>query len=221
MSKTLETAVSKRTNTKLLVQLSLLVALEIIVSFTPLGSIPFGTTIVATTAHIPVIVAAILLGRKSGLFMGGIFGLLSFIVWTFYTPGVSTAMAFVFTPAYNVPGTDSGSPLSLLVVFLPRIILGLAAAELYRLFLKFDKSGHIACPAASVLASLIHSVLVLGMIYVFFGEAYAEVNGVEHGALLGAMGIVVVTNGLAEALLAAMITSALARILPALKKDIE
>lgn len=219
MSKSIEATALKRTNTKLLVQLALLVALEIILVFTPLASIPLGTAIVATTAHIPVIIAAIMLGRKSGIFMGGVFGVLSLIVWTVYTPPSSAAFAFTFTPAYNVPGTDSGSPLSLLVVLVPRIILGLAAAELYRVFMKFDKNGHIACPLASVLATLTHTVLVLGMIYVFFGRAYAEVNQIEYSALLGAMGVIVVTNGLLEALIAALITSALVRVVPVLKRD--
>ena len=211
------TAVSaKRVDTGLFVKLSLLFALEIIVAFTPLGSLPlFGTSIVATTAHLPVIVAAVLLGRKAGLFMGTVFGVLSFIVWSFYTP--SPAIAFAFTPVYPIPGTDSGSFLSLIVVIVPRVLLGLITAELYSLFKKLNL-GNIACPLACILATVLHTVMVLGSIYIFFGEPYAEANNIAYSALLGAMALVIATNGVFEAVLAAVFGTALSKIVPALEK---
>lgn len=65
--------------TKNIVTLSLLTAIEIIFAFTVLGSIPLGPGIVATLAHIPPIIAATLLGKKQGFYMGCVFGFLSLI----------------------------------------------------------------------------------------------------------------------------------------------
>ena len=65
-----------------MVQFSILLALEVIMCFTPLGSIPIGP-MVATLAMIPVILTGILLGVGAGAAMGFCAGLFSFIVWTF------------------------------------------------------------------------------------------------------------------------------------------
>ena len=75
-----------------MVQFSILLALEVIMCFTPLGSIPIGP-MVATLAMIPVILTGILLGVGAGAAMGFFAGLFSFIVWTFISPGPT---AFVF-----------------------------------------------------------------------------------------------------------------------------
>ena len=52
---------NKAFDTRKLVQLSLLAAMEIVLASTPLGYIPVGATR-ATTIHIPVIIGGILLG---------------------------------------------------------------------------------------------------------------------------------------------------------------
>ena len=58
-----------------MVQFSILLALEVIMCFTPLGSIPIGP-MVATLAMIPVILTGILLGVGAGAAMGFFAGLL-------------------------------------------------------------------------------------------------------------------------------------------------
>ena len=87
---------SSRNKILFLAQFSLLLAIEAIVCFTPLGSLPALGPIVATLSHIPVIITAVLLGTKAGAGMGFFFGLFSFLVWSFAPP--SPAIAFVFTP---------------------------------------------------------------------------------------------------------------------------
>ena len=51
-------------------QFGILLALEAIVCFTPLGSLPAIGPIVATLSHIPVIITAIVLGTGAGAAMG-------------------------------------------------------------------------------------------------------------------------------------------------------
>lgn len=209
---------SNRSKTVLLAQLGILIAIEAIIALTPLGSLPIGP-IVATLGHIPVIIAAIVLGTGAGTFMGFVFGLLSFLVWTFMTP--NALIAFVWTPAYAVPGTESGSVLSLLICFVPRIILGLSMGLLTKLLLKIDKKGYVAYPLAAVICTLLHTVLVLGGIYIFFGEPYAAAFGMEYSALFAGLLSVVATNGVVEAILAAVVAVAFAKVIPVIKKSIK
>ncbi|MCL2002593.1 MAG: ECF transporter S component [Oscillospiraceae bacterium] len=187
--------------TRVLTQFSILLAIEAIVCFTPLGSIPIGP-IVATLMYLPVVVTAILLGVKAGALMGFFSGLFSFLVWTFMPP--FPPMAFVFTPFYAV-GEFEGNVWSLVICFIPRILVGVAAGGVYALFSKKNVKPAVSCALSGVLGGLTATVLVLGGIYVFFGREYAVLNDVAHSALLGALGVVVLTNGLTEAALAGIV----------------
>jgi uncharacterized membrane protein len=121
-----------REKTLLLVQFSILLAIEAVVCFTPLGSIPLAPPlIVATLGMVPVIIAGILLGLWAGALMGLFAGLFSFIVWTFMPPSV---MAFVFTPFAPPIGDVHGNFWSLLICFAPRIGVGVVSACLFVLF---------------------------------------------------------------------------------------
>lgn len=198
---------SKSPNIRQMTQLAILLAIEIIIAFVPaLGSIPIGP-MVATTAHLPVIIAGVLLGVKGGAFLGFSFGLLSFIVNSFVTP---TITSFVYTPIVSV-GTVGGDYRSLIICFVPRILLGVVAALLYQWLSKLDKKGGWSYIVSGVVASLVHTVLVLMMIYFFFGSSYAAACSVPEELLLGAIGTVIGTNGLLEAALAAVITIAVAK----------
>ena len=64
--------------TRRLVQLAILVAIMLILAFTPLGYLKVGA-IEITFMTIPVVIGAILLGPPAGAFLGGVFGLTSFI----------------------------------------------------------------------------------------------------------------------------------------------
>ncbi len=199
-----------RTNTKKLVLLALLIAIEVIVAVTPLGSIPIGP-IVATVAHIPVIIAAVTMGTGAGAFMGFVFGLLSFLVWTFMPPTPITA--FAFTPAYA-----PGNFWSLVICFVPRILLGVVTALLCQLIGKWDKTGYVALPVSAVVGTLVHTFLVLGGIYVFFGEAYAAAVGASYDMLMGLILTTVATNGITEAILAGVLAVAIGKAVMAYSK---
>ncbi|HBT90992.1 MAG TPA: ECF transporter S component, partial [Ruminococcaceae bacterium] len=82
-----------------LAQFAMLLAIEAVVCFTPLGSLPAVGPLVATLGMVPVIITAIVMGTGAGSAMGAFAGLFSFLVWTFTPPPLSAPMAFVFTPA--------------------------------------------------------------------------------------------------------------------------
>lgn len=184
-----------------LVEFAVLLAIEAIVCFTPLGSVPMPGGMVATLSTVPVVVAALVLGTGAGAAMGLFFGLFSFLVWTFMPP--NPLFAFVFTPAYN-----GGNFWSLAICFVPRILAGVVAAASFRglsaLLGRHKNLELVGYALSGILGSLTNTVLVVGGIFVFFGPSYAKALGKAYDLLLGILGLTVVTNGLIEAALAAV-----------------
>ena len=186
-------------------ELALLSAILVILSFTPLGSIPL-PLVKATTSHIPVIIGAVILGPEAGLILGGLFGVVSVLRSTIM-PGIT---AFCFSPFIPVPGTDSGSFWALIVAFVPRILVGLFPALLIGWLAKRkvnSKVSYVICAAAG---SLTNTVLVLALIYVFFGQAYAAALSIDPAVLIGSLLTVVATNGVGELIVAVILVPAIA-----------
>ncbi|HOO25120.1 MAG TPA: ECF transporter S component [Clostridiales bacterium] len=192
-----------------LAQFSMLLAIEAIVCFTPLGSLPALGPVVATLSHIPVIITAILLGTGAGAAMGFFFGLFSLIVMTFTPPGPT---AFVFTPFYSV-GDFKGNLWSLVICFLPRILIGLVTGFTYlalsKAMKKYKNKNAIVYGVSGFLGSMTNTLLVLAGIYLFFGKSFASVIGVEYKLLLGVIGSIILTSGLPEAGLGAVLAYAI------------
>lgn len=192
----MRTSVSK--NTVRLAQFALLLALEAIVCFTPLGSLPAIGVVVATLGMIPVIITAVVMGTGAGALMGAFAGLFSFLVWTFMPP--NPIIAFVFTPAYSV-GASRGNFWSIVICFVPRILVGVVTGVCLKLFTRLHLKTVLAYSLSGVLGSLANTLLVLGGIYLFFGSGYASALGQNFGALPAILGLVILTNGLPEAFL--------------------
>ncbi len=111
-NKTQTTGSSVRT--RHMVQTAIFGVIIVIMAFTPfLGYIPLGFTR-ATIIHIPVILASLLMGPKTGALLGLLFGLTSFINNT-VNP---TVTSFVFTPFYSM-GEFSGGIGSVIICFVP------------------------------------------------------------------------------------------------------
>ena len=112
-------------------QLSLFIAIIALMAFIPfLGYIPLGFSR-ATIVHIPVILGSIILGPKNGAILGFVFGLTSFLVATF-TPDIT---AFAFTPFYSI-GNIHGNFFSLIICFVPRILVGIVPYYIYNFLCK-------------------------------------------------------------------------------------
>ena len=181
------------------------------------GMVPLGL-IKATTLHIPVIIGCLLLGPRYGAVLGAMFGLVSFLSNTM-SPAV---LSFAFTPLVPVPGTPNGSPLSLVICFVPRILVGVVPWFVYRGLQKLMKEssrGEILSMAiAGASGAILNTGLVMSLIYFLFRDAYASVNGIPVEAVAGVVLGVVGTNGVAETALAAVLTPAIGKILLSLKR---
>ncbi len=198
--------------TKTMVQLALLTALIVMLAFVPyVGYIKIPVlAIQATTVHIPVIVGSILLGPKCGGFLGFVFGMTSLINNT-TEPGLTS---FCFSPFVQIGDGLGGSPLALLVCFLPRIACGIVPHYVFRglqrLAKQPEKSRKYALLASGVAGSLTNTFLVMTMIYLFFGQAYAAAKSIAFEAVFGVIMSVICINGTLEAIVAAIIASAVA-----------
>lgn len=198
--------------TKSLTQVALFAALIFIMAFTPfLGYIPLGFTR-ATIIHIPVIIGSLMLGPKKGAALGFVFGLTSFINNTI-NPSVTS---FVFTPFYSL-GEYSGGLGSIIICFVPRILVGITPYYVYRLVAKIAGKKGKKVPAAGLAlagltGALTNTLLVMHMILLFFGDSYAaasEITGNVYLAILAVIGV----NGVPEAIVAAVITVLIGKVL--------
>lgn len=191
---------------KKIVEFSILLAIEAIFCFTPLGSLPAIGPIVATLGMIPVIITSLLLGFGYGAMMGFFAGLFSLIVWSFMPP--SPLVAFVFSPLYSL-GTYQGNFGSILISFVPRILTGLFPYLIYRGLVKIWPKGDRWCLAiAAFLSSLENTIGVLGLIWIFFGKEYSSLAGKSMLALIG---LTVLTSGLPEALISSIVSPLIVR----------
>lgn len=186
--------------TKNLTLFAFFLAVELILLFTPLGFLRIGP-LSATLMHIPVIIAGITMGWKYGGALGLIFGLCS--IWNAtMTPGPTS---FCFSPFISVGGV-SGNFSSLIIAIVPRVLIGLFSAGFYSFCKKKGVSDSISVIGASLVGALTNTILVLSLIYLFFGASYAAAISVSYEVLITVLMGVVFTNGIAEAIVGCLIT---------------
>ena len=180
----------RRLNVRKMTVIGVLSAISIMMSMLPfIGYIPIGPT-KATIMHIPVIIGAIIEGPVVGATIGLIFGLTS--LWNAMTQPTITSIFF----------------LNPLVSILPRVLIGVVSYYVYQGIYKISKKVYAAGFMAGLIGSLANTVGVLGMIYVLYADKYMERIG-QAGADAGKwLFTLAATNGVPEALVAALIVSA-------------
>ncbi len=197
--------------TKGMTQVALFSALIILMAFTPfLGYIPLGFTR-ATIIHIPVIIGALVLGPKKGAFLGFVFGLTSLINNTMNP----TPTSFVFTPFYSLGEFSGGIP-SLIICFIPRILIGIVPYYVYRFVKKVTKSPKVSALGlvfSGISGALTNTLLVMNLIFLFFREGYASANEVASNAVYGFILSVIGINGVPEAIVAGVLTLLIGKVL--------
>ncbi len=184
---------------------ALMIAVVLVLGSTPLGRItmPFLT---ATTLHIPVIIASLVLGWESGMLTGLAFGIHSLIS--------NLSGASFFAPFFINP----------LVSVLPRVLfplfVWLIAEGVKRVTARLKDGNYIAYVVASFLGTALHTTMVMGMIYLLNAGKITAMLGNANvpGAIAQrgvGMGIAVLgaTNGIPEAIVAAVIAPVIAMAL--------
>lgn len=179
----------------------IIIALIFILSFTPIGYIhvSFLPGVSITLIHIPVLIGAIVLGKKYGAVLGLIFGITSII------------LAFL-NLATNAPFTNP------LASILPRIVFGFLIAPLYSLIKKLIKNDIVSTSLTMCLATLIHTIIVLIPLFIiwrtgfYFGaEDYAANYGSGEGqTVFTFIYATLISNGIIEIVLAGVIGTPIA-----------
>ena len=180
-----------------MVQTAILAAILILMAFTPLGYLKVGT-ISITFLTLPVVIGAIMLGPLSGAILGGVFGLTSF------------AQCF----GMDVFGTTlmSINPfLTFVLTMVPRILMGLFVAWIFRALAKIDRTKLISFVVASLSGAVINTVLFVGALIWFFGNSeYRRSFGPNIMAILG---VLITINAVVEAIVCMLAGSAITKAL--------
>lgn len=79
----------------------------------------------------------------------------------------------------------------------------------------------LAAGLSAGIATLLHTIMVLSLIVIFFGSEYSSALGVAQNALIMMLGYTVITNGVMELVLASVVSAALTKAIPMYSKQPE
>ena len=197
----------KKLDTRYMATLAMFCGVLLVMGITGIGFIPF-PVIKATTMHIPVILGAVLLGPSAGGVLGGVFGLCS--IWVNTTsPGL---LSFAFSPFMTTEGLP-GVVKSLWIALGCRILFGIIAGWLWKLFKKILKQDYATLPVTAAVSTLCHTILVMGSIYFLLAQQYAEAKNVAITAVFGLVMGTVTASGIPEAIIAAILVTVIGKAL--------
>ena len=198
---------TKKPDTRYMATLAMLCAVLLVMGMTGIGFIPL-PVIKATTMHIPVILGAILLGPTAGGTLGAVFGFCS--IWAnTTTPGL---LSFAFSPFMTTEGLP-GALKSLWIAMGCRILFGIVAAWIWILVKKLIRQEYAALSITAVLATLCHTILVMGSIYLLLAQQYAAAKNVAISAVFGLVMGTITASGIPEAIVAVVLVTVIGKAL--------
>ena len=207
----------RKFDTRYMAMLAMLCGVLLVMGMTGIGFIPL-PVIKATTMHIPVILGAVLLGPGAGAVLGGLFGLCSMWANT-VTPGL---LSFAFSPFMTTEGL-SGVLKSIWIALGCRVLFGFIAGWLFLVIKKLLKNDYAALPVTAALSTILHTLLVMGSIYLLLAQQYAAAKNVAISAVFGLIMGTVTASGIPEAIAAAILVTvigkALLKLLVRIKKQ--
>lgn len=187
-------------------RMSLLTAIIILLTFTPLGYITIGP-IAATTIQMPVIIGAILMGPSAGFMLGAIFGI-SAVLKILLMPGADIFATTILN--YNFF-------LYCVIAIIPRLMMGGLAGLLFvglkKAFSAQRGSRITSYAITGFVGSMINTVAYLGFLWLFASGIVANFYDMDISGV-GAMVMgVATTAGIPEAIVSAFVVGAVCRAL--------
>jgi uncharacterized membrane protein len=185
-----------------MIRLAILSAVIILMAFTPVGYLRVGIVSI-TFLTIPVLVGAIILGPAAGAFLGGVFGVTSFIQCFGLDPFGTTL--FSINPVFTF-----------ILCLIPRILMGWLCGLIYKVVTKIDKSNIISYITGSLSAPLLNSILFVGGLILLFGgsDSWAKMSEFSGGLNVFAfIAAAILTNALVEAVVCCIAGAAICKAL--------
>lgn len=176
--------------------MAVLIAIMFVFGFTPIGYIPMPWAQL-TLMCLPVIIGTLVLGPRAGMGLGGIF-ILTSILQLIMQP---TALALVLL--------DVNPVLCVLQLIIPRLLIAPVTWFAWRLLEKRLPRGSTVI--ASTAGSLVNTFVYLILMQVWFVGAVAAGFGMSEAAATATIWGIVLTNGLPEAAIAAVVCPLVAR----------
>lgn len=197
----------KKINTVYMVEMALLVAIILIMAFTPIGYIrTLGLEI--TLIVVPVAVGAVTLGPAAGAVLGAVFGITSYIQCFGMSP--FGAVLLSINPVYTF-----------IVCVFSRVLMGWLTGLLYQVFLKSSLLKKASVVLANLCCPLMNTLFFMGTLTLFFYQT-EYIQGIAQGMGAGNPLIFILMfvgiNGLVEAAACFVVGSAISQ---ALKKVIK
>lgn len=171
-------------STKYLVELALLVAIVLLMAFTPIGYIKtLGLEI--TLIVVPVAVGAVVLGPAAGAILGGVFGVTSFIQC--FGMSVFGTVLLGINPVFTF-----------LVCVPTRILEGLLTGYIYKGLRQTRLNANVSVTLANLCCPILNTAFFMGTLVTLFAGTMREQFGMTKVIpfIVGFVGL----NGLVEAL---------------------
>lgn len=162
---------NSRSNIRWLTQLALLVAIMLVMSYTPLGYLPLGP-LNCSLLSIPVAIGAMTMGPSAGAILGGVFGVTSFMN---AVEGKSALGAALF----------AASPIGYFVTaVIGRILMGWLCALVFKATQKLlPGKEKTTCAIGGFAAPFLNTVFYMGfMVLLFYRTDYIQSLVAAKGA---------------------------------------
>ena len=190
-----------RTNIRWLTQLALLVAILLVLNYTPLGYLQIGP-LSASLLTVPVAIGAMTMGPTAGAILGGVFGAVSFYD---AVTGASAMTGALFQV----------SPVNTFILCVGmRVLMGLCVGLVFNGLKRFDKPGTWSYIVSAMCAPGLNTLFFMGYIVLaFYGCDYIQNIVAAKGAANPFMFVVLLVGvqGMMEFLVSGILGGIVAR----------
>lgn len=189
-------------NTVYMVQLSLLIAIIILMAFTPIGYLKVGP-LEMTLIVVPVAIGAVVLGPTAGAILGAVFGITSFVQCFGMSP--FGAVLLSINPIYTF-----------IVCVVTRILMGWITGLIYAALRKRKKIRKVSVAISNLCCPLLNTLFFMGALILFFYQTdYIQSLVQGYGASNALIFVILFVgiNGLVEALVCFVAGTAVSEIL--------
>ena len=197
---------------------AILATLIILMTFTPIGYIPIGP-VKMTLLTLPVAIGSIVLGARSGLILGTLFGISSFCTCFGLDAFGYTLLSLEYPAVALSPESKfSISPvLCAVMCIVPRVICGYLPALIFKAISKNGtKNTLLAIPVAAASTAVINTILFITAMWGFFNYSLTDLLGTNN--IFTMFATIAGVNGLIEIAVNIVVGTAICKPLMEIKK---